>query len=418
LFAPGVYTITFQASKLYHEVSTASISLTITAVSTTLTIFNANSTVKNSSFSATWGQVLTFDIKFNESTGINLATRAGVIAATPTWTGLGVSSMTGHLAVRYNTATRVPGIYSITISATLANRTSQSTIVTLEIRAVSTTINTYHATNYTASQNFNVYWNEVLNVDVLYRSISGVNLTNQWLTVTTAVPLANTVANSTVSGRARLSFNTAAIEPNVYQVTITSSRLNYTTSSISILINVLPRPTTMLTYYTNRTLNTAFTTYATYNMPIYVQYNDTRLITSITTTFGTIITSSTTAVQVNQTLYRQLTFTIANTGFYTIVITGSRSRYETAQQSITINVLPIPTQLTIYNGTVVASSLKATWGTSFTIALEFNNTFVSSRISGATVRLGSPVMTGIYNSGSGKYEFTILHPLDRVESTA
>ncbi|MEX2682112.1 MAG: hypothetical protein Q6373_010960 [Candidatus Sigynarchaeota archaeon] len=406
LFVPGVYTISFQASKLYHDVSTAFITLTINAVNTTLTIFNANSTVKNSEFLATWGQLVTIDIQYNESTGTNLASSTTITAA-PTWDSIGVSSIAGRLAIRYDTTPRVPGIYSITITGTLANRTSQSTRITIEIRAVNTTINTYYATNYTSSQFFNVYWNEALNVDVLYQSVSGTNLTTLAQTTTTAVPLAYTISNSSISGRARLTFNTTTISPNIYQVTITSSRPNYVTSSISILINVLARPTSIQTFYTNMTTSFAFTTYATYSISILVQYNDTRLAASITNSPGTTIGATMAATQADNGLFKQLTFTIASTGLYTVIVSGERLNYDTAQQSITINVLPIPTVLTAFNGTAIATSLKATWGDSFVIALEYNNTYEASRISSATVTLGSPSMTGTYNPASGKYEFTI-----------
>ncbi len=409
-FVQGVYTIIFEANRSNYDGATGSITLTVNTMDTTLSIFDVTSGLPASSFTATWGALVSFDVSYNQTATLNaFATIAGVIGAAPAPTSSANSPVTGRLRLTYNTGLFSPNIYSITVTAAYQNRTAKSFIVSLTINAVSAHISTFNSLNVNTTT-FNVYWNQSVQIAVVYQA-GTMNLTQLAGVVITTSPLTPTSQVNSAYDRVTLTFSTELLLTQIYQVTITASRPNYTLASISVLINVQQRPTGANVYATGGAEQYSFNAYWGDNLLVDVLYRDNLSASSISNAVGTSITSappfSSSAINGQ---YLRLTYATSGLapGLYSIVISCNRARFGSAQRMISLNVLAVPTQVSTYNVTsgLPSTNFKATWNTIFSVSVQFNRTYLPAGIPGATVSASVTPVSPPTDLGGGRYLFT------------
>nr|MDO8086311.1 hypothetical protein [Candidatus Sigynarchaeum springense] len=409
-FTQGVYTIIFEATKVNFDDATASITLTVNTMDTTLTIINVTSQVPMLIYTATWGTSVSFDVSYNQTATLNaFATIAGVVSASPTPASSVNSPVAGLRRLTYDTSLFSPGIHSITVTAAYQNRTARSAIVSLTIIAVSTRISAFTSLNVNTTS-FDVIWGENLLIDVVYQA-GTTNLTQLAGTSITSSPLTAISQANTVHDRVRLTFSTSSLATQIYQVTISASRANFSIASISVLINVQQRPTGANIYEAGGGEQYSFSAYWGDTLVVDVLYRDNLTTSSISNAAGTSITSTPAYTSsVANGLYRRLTFSTVglSTDLYSIIISCNRANYTTSQRVILLNVLDVPTQVTTYNATTSLSStgFKAEWNTQFQIVVQYNRTYLPAGIAGATVVASvSPLAPPTY-LGNGRYLFT------------
>ncbi|MBN2150937.1 MAG: hypothetical protein JW839_05815 [Candidatus Lokiarchaeota archaeon] len=408
-FVPGVYTIIFEANRSHYDDATASITLTISSMNTTLNIVDIATGLPSFSFVATWGASVEFDVSYNQTASTNaFATIPGVVSVSPNSTARTSSPVVGLLRLTYDTVLFSPGIYSITVTATYQNRTARSAIVSLTINPVSTSISAFNSANANTTS-FDVYWNETLQISVVYQA-GPMNITQDPGTIiTTTLPA---VQANGIYGRVNLTFSTVSLSTQIYQVTITAGLANYTAASISVLINVQQRPTTAMVYAAGGSEQYSFSAYWGDDLLVDVLYTDTLSASNISNVVGTSITSVPVFTSnISNGQYRRLQYATAalSPGLYSIVISCTRSNHASAQQVILLNVLSIPTLTVTYNVTSGASSstFKAKWNAVFQISVQYNRTGPVAGVTAATAIASVPwVAVNEAPLGSGRYVFT------------
>ncbi|MHA1682228.1 MAG: hypothetical protein ACTSUE_14925 [Promethearchaeota archaeon] len=407
LFTPGVHTIIFSASKLHHDYASVAISLEVQRLDASLVIFNNTDNSISTSFEGDWGDLVSFDISYNETGGVPLATIGGVVTLNPVETSRIASTYAGRLNVSFDTSSLSPGIHTITVTAEYTNRTSRSTAVTLTVNEVATQITPFNSTG-DQTVNFAVYWNEAVDIDIMYNDTDGTSLTPTATILSSPITYGSIVASAT-PGRMTLTYNTGSLSPALYQITISANITNYQIATVVVFLTVMQRPTELKIYDMDGAENYSYDAYYGDTVSINVEYNDTLASSSITNDGGTVIDSSPLydGIAVNAS-YRTLSFdsSALGVGLQSITIDCSLTNYTSKQVVILVNVLQVPTELTSYNFTtnLTSTSFKAIWGNLFNIAIEFNRTHLEAQLAGATVVVDYPYESMVFSGG--KYVFT------------
>jgi hypothetical protein len=358
----GVYVVSLSFSKTDYATIVATVTIAVNAIPTTISIHKG--AVLNSTLSAYYNNIVTFNANFaTTSPVVSITNATSVMAGAYTSTNTG----NGSYAFSINaTSLGTPNIYTVAITATLANYATATTSITIQVLAIKTVLIVENFTSQVTSA-FNLYYGMPLQVQVLMQDlVHGVSLSN-WKVSYSLAPASNVTAWPAIQAQWR------NLLPGAYTITISASKANYMSPSsvITVVVNKYPTSLTTAASYSVTWGNT---------LRINAVYTDTWNGTTIDATVASI-TSNMKVYESSQVNTTNLgTFFYFNTalmavGVYTFTFSASLANYNPATTSATVTVSAVPTELAAYTESPqqVATAFSGYWGTTIVFDVAYTS---------------------------------------------
>jgi len=377
---PNVYTVSISASRANHTSSTVLITVTILAIPTDLRVYDGN--VQRNSYEAVFGQNVTCKLQLWDTlnnvvvTGTGFSSAYGYISPTP--------GQAGNYTLAVNTTSWVGiGIVQFTVTATRANHLASSEVITINIKPITAEVRVFingvdrtailqDTINFLENFTITVYYNNTL----LSRPITGAtvrlaftNITGSYYFDLSPVGVTGNYTREFDSGKL------GAAIGNQYAFDLSALRTNY--ESIFARINIFynPIPTALNVSYAGTNLprsgpsNTVDVVYSDnlvlgVNLASYLQgFNLSGPGVNITA----IVNQQTIIGAYNGSCY-VITVDTSNiiyamtAGFtHQVLVIGDAQGYKSDSFSVLVNVLPIPTNLSVFiNESYYTNFLSAT----------------------------------------------------------
>ncbi|HME50719.1 MAG TPA: hypothetical protein VKM55_00750 [Candidatus Lokiarchaeia archaeon] len=401
-FGVGPFIFTVSASKLNFQPASQQIELVILAVSTSIQfLLNGTST---STMTLYYGQKINLTFEYEDthnalditSPSVSIVLTGGHIPITGgNFTNVG----TDWFALISTVKIGVPGTYSMTLTAGITNYQTAIATFVVSISPIPSSLNAYNASGKPQSS-YTIYWGKTFKMGLLYTTvISSSNITGASIVVATALMYAPV---PTGISWYNFTFNSSNIVPSVYQISLSASLANYTSSTSLITVNVLPIPTSLIAY--NGTVQaTSFVQLFGQNVTVKLQLKDTvnagQSISGASWAHGYGVIIPVPSEPGNYTL-RVNTTSWTSIGIAQFTVTGLKANYASSSVVITINVLAIPTTVKVYiNGRDRTSTLQETINflDNFSITANYHNSYSGTPITGALLSLGFTNATGYQN---------------------
>ncbi|MBD3188438.1 hypothetical protein GF325_16525 [Candidatus Bathyarchaeota archaeon] len=378
-FGVGPATFTIVATKGNYTQASVQLKLDILSVSTDLVHFLEG--VNNNSISVYYGQNITISALYNDTnSNVNITSPSTALSLTGGATIIDGANWTniGDFWVAEVNTTDIggPGTYSMTLSAGLTDYQTGITTFLISIRQIPTELLAYNFSGE-LQDTYTAYWGEEVNVSVAYNN----TITGSLIMGATVEPGSGYSYDLTLDGSwYNFSFNTSTFgQPNVYVITISGSLQNHTSSTTYVTITVLAIPT-ILEVYQGGVVNTSVNEFYGENLTLDLVLYDTLNAENVSGVTFSYANGSMIPVSGGPELYsmERNTSGLGDIGIYQFTITARKTNYATDSEVITVNILPIPTSISLYiNGTDRTSSLQETidFQSSVNLTVYFNDTF-------------------------------------------
>nr|MDO8110025.1 hypothetical protein [Candidatus Sigynarchaeota archaeon] len=365
--APSINSITITAQYQNRTIRSISVTLTINTVSTRISTFNAVN-VNTTSFNVFWNENVAIDVMYQTISGTNITTLpATIITTTPLVPASMVDSLIypGRKTLTFSTSTLTAQTYQVTITARLQNYTASSIYILINVQT-RTTNATVHSTSGPEQYSFNVYYGDMLNVDVRYYDmLNGTSISNAGGATISSTPAES--ANGANGIYRRLTYNTASFTLGLHMVLISCSRgARYAEAQVVIFITVQAVPTRVSIFNaTSGAPSTAFK--ATWNTLFQVSVAFDRTYAPVGPLPGATFVVNVPYQSVSYAAGRYLfTFNSSRIGspdIYSITFTASLANYVTSANSSTLEVLRVSTVLQSYaQGGGLKAQFSIEWG--------------------------------------------------------
>ncbi|MFX0100588.1 MAG: hypothetical protein ACFFCS_13520 [Candidatus Hodarchaeota archaeon] len=278
-----------------------------------------------------------------------------------------------------NTSVFSVGPATFTATAVKGNYTQTLKQIQLNILSVSTNLS--RLLNFVDFDPIQVSYGENITVSALYMDThNNVILNDSGVSISLTGGLqAITGGRWTLNGSYwQVEVNTTELgSPGTYAMTMTAGLTNYQTALVTFVIIISSIPTELKIYDSLGVELNQLSVYWGETFDIAAIYNNT--ITGVNITGATVATSGTITNSSYGTDGYWYNFTFDSSTFgipkvYTITLSGSKDNHTSSSDFITVTVLPIPTELRVYNGTISTTSFDQVYGGNVTIKVQLYDT--------------------------------------------
>lgn len=415
---PGVYSITLSVGLSSYETAVGTFLVTIKQIPTSSASYNPSGQLQDS-FSLYWGQTLVLAVRYWNTLTSNFITGASM-SVTSSLVNSSFSRTGTWYNYTFNTGSVTPNVYTISISANLANYTSSTVLITVTVLAVPTNLRVYDGSTLKTTYDALFGQNVTFKLQ-LWDTLNDVALTGVTLTYAQGYhfPTPGQPGNYTFVVN-----TTRWTGVGIVQFTITASRPNYIASSEVITINIKPITTDIRVYIKGvdrtSTLQDTINFLETFTITVY--YNNTvsnRPITGATVQLGFSNTTGSYTFNLNAVgttgnytrLFDSATLGSALGNQYTFDLSALLTNHESVFARINIFYNPIPTALNVsYAGMDLprsgpANTVQVVYSDTLVLAVNMRsylegNKNLNSSIASVSAIINQRTVNGAYNGSA------------------
>ncbi|MFX0100876.1 MAG: hypothetical protein ACFFCS_14975 [Candidatus Hodarchaeota archaeon] len=305
------------------------------------------------------------------------------------------------------------GPFVFTATASKGNYTQDTQQIQINILSVATNLTQYldfvqvNTILIIYGQNFTVsvdYLNKVLNTSIVNPNVS-ISLTGGAQDITGSRWALN-------GSLWQAEVNTMEIgAPGTYSLTITAGLTNYQTALAAFVLVIQQIPTELIAYNNSGSLQNSYTIYWGETIDIALIYNNTETgspIAGATVQPSGAITNS--SYSENPPWYN-FTFDSSTFGLpnvYVITMSAIKANHTSSSVQITVNVLPITTELRTYNATIQTTSFDQVYGENITVKVLLYDLINSVPVSIVNISTSVPSVVILPVGGEpGNYTVTL-----------